>query len=470
MKFILACIKKYYIFVSLIFCIFMAYTIFISYLVQHPPKDKDNFVISSLLSLGNFPVLLKSIGFNSNNITQIYNKNDIPIKTRENLQYGDNTRHKYNEQLLISPQYKNDALLILSRYNGELKQNIVEIIDLIDFSVIHRYTIDFFDLNKQIDFSKYDPSFRNYAIPVRLRSFDIEIDDDLNLYSVLGEYGGPLLKVDQCSKVINLNQDVRAHHSLQRGLDKTFLTLNNNYPINEFVANKLNLKKDTNFKDNGIVRFDEDLNILYSKSLLELLIKNKILPTSFYLQDSKTDPIHANDVEEAVNDTNHWKKGDLFISSRNLSAIIHLRPSDNKIINFIQGPHINQHDIDIISDHEISFFNNNSRIGHGINEFSEILIYDFEDNKFKSKFKNTVEKEKIYSYTGGGHHIFKNGSLLILEQNSARLVMFDKSEEKVLQFTNVYNEDIYPISWFDVIEDKDRIKHLKQLINFRKDC
>ena len=55
-----------------------------------------------------------------------------------------------------------------------------------------------------------------------------------------------------------------------------------------------------------------------------------------------------------------WEKGDLFLSLRNLSAIVHYRPSNNKIINYITGPFIKQHDVDIISDEEIMIFNNNN--------------------------------------------------------------------------------------------------------------
>ena len=41
----------------------------------------------------------------------------------------------------------------------------------------------------------------------------------------------------------------------------------------------------------------------------------------------------------------NWKKGDLFISIRNQSALIHYRPETNKVINYIKGPFYMQHDI-----------------------------------------------------------------------------------------------------------------------------
>ena len=44
----------------------------------------------------------------------------------------------------------------------------------------------------------------------------------------------------------------------------------------------------------------------------------------------------------------------MFFKSRHLSAIIHYRPSSNKVINYITGPFAQQHDVDIISDTEIT--------------------------------------------------------------------------------------------------------------------
>ena len=53
------------------------------------------------------------------------------------------------------------------------------------------------------------------------------------------------------------------------------------------------------------------------------------------------------------------EKGDLFLSLRSQNMIILYRLSTNKIISHITGPFSNQHDVDIISDKEISIFNNN---------------------------------------------------------------------------------------------------------------
>jgi hypothetical protein len=87
------------------------------------------------------------------------------------------------------------------------------------------------------------------------------------------------------------------------------------------------------------------------------------------------------------------EQGDVFLSIRNQSAIIHYRPSTNKVINYITGPFAQQHDVDIISDKEISIFNNNNFFVN--NEHSEVVIYNFETKKFRKLFNDQLQKENF---------------------------------------------------------------------------
>merc|ERR1712093_251491 len=130
------------------------------------------------------------------------------------------------------------------------------------------------------------------------------------------------------------------------------------------------------FLDDSITKINTNGKILYNKSVTEILIENNIVPENFALKSylSKVDdPIHLNDIEPALSDTEYWKKGDVFLSPRHQSAIIHYRPSTNKVINYITGPFAEQHDVDIISNSEISIFDNNNFVVD--NEYSEIVIY-----------------------------------------------------------------------------------------------
>ena len=117
------------------------------------------------------------------------------------------------------------------------------------------------------------------------------------------------------------------------------------------------------FIDDSIIKINTDGKKLFNKSVTEILIENNIVAENFALTtlwSSQLDPIHLNDIEPAFTDTEYWQQGDVFISIRHQHAIIHYRPSTNKVINYITGPFAAQHDVDIISDKEISIFNNNN--------------------------------------------------------------------------------------------------------------
>ena len=49
------------------------------------------------------------------------------------------------------------------------------------------------------------------------------------------------------------------------------------------------------------------------------------------------DPFHLNDIQPALETTENWLQGDLFLSIRDQSMVMHYRPSTNEVINIIEG-------------------------------------------------------------------------------------------------------------------------------------
>ena len=179
-------------------------------------------------------------------------------------------------------------------------------------------------------------------------------------------------------------------------------------PKSKLVRNFLSEK----FSDDSIVKIDSSGKILFNKSVLEILDENNII-IDYYSRGK--DPIHLNDIEPTFSDTDYWKKGDLFLNIRNQDMIVHYRPSNNRVINIIRGPFTWAHDVDVISDKEISIFNNNNNTKNS--DHSEIIIYNFE-KKFRRLFNSQLKKENFKTTTEGLHHIFKDGSLMVEEQES----------------------------------------------------
>ena len=66
----------------------------------------------------------------------------------------------------------------------------------------------------------------------------------------------------------------------------------------------------------------------------------------------------------------------------------------------------------IISDKEISIFNNNNSVLKN-SKFSEVVIYNFETNTFSKKFNQQIQNENFKTYSQGIAEILKDGSMLI---------------------------------------------------------
>ena len=214
----------------------------------------------------------------------------------------------------------------------------------------------------------------------------------------------------------------------------------------------------------------------YKKSIIEIGIENEIFPDNIALPSALSSksslytspsPPYTNDVEPALSDSEYWKKGDVFLSIRNHSAIIHYRPRTNKVINYITGPFAEQHDVDIISEKEISIFNNNNFIVD--NEYSEVVIYNFETKKFRTLFNEQLQKENFKTSSQGLSHIFNDGALMVEEQNHGRIILFNNKGEKEWEFVNKdKNGDIGLVGWSRVIEDELFIEQFKSLVENKK--
>jgi len=371
------------------------------------------------------------------------------------------TKHKDKKRFEQFIPNKRNALLVLPRYDHSLSRSVVDIVDLNNFEVIHTYKHDIAEMNDQVTNTEEFPRIKiddakirfEYRHPLLLSDGSLVSDSD---YSV--EF-----KIDFCSNLEWINDEETFHHS--KMLDHEGNIWAGGYLISRSKYLISRSKKYKDFRDDSITKINSDGKILYKKSIIEILIENKIVDINIFL--SGMDPIHLNDIEPSFSDTEYWKQGDVFMSSRHLSAIIHYRPSTNKVINYITGPFAEQHDVDIISDKEISIFNNNNFFVD--NEHSEVVIYNFETKKFRTLFNDELKKNNFKTEGEGLSHIFKDGSLMVEEQNHGRIILFNNQGEKEWEFVNKdKNGNIGFISWSRVIEDEIFIEQFKSLVKIKK--
>ena len=396
---------------------------------------------------------------------------EIPMRVQDMIKYRTLNlnklkpllKHKDKKRFEQFIEKKRNALLVLPRYEHSLSRSVVDIIDLNDFEVIHTYKHDIEEMNNLVTNTKEFPRLKIDESPTRFTYVHPLLLNDGSLIS----FGGPAFRIDFCSNLLWINDEERFHHSLMFDHEGNIWVGGHMNPRSKYVK-KYSIK---NFIDDSIIKINTDGKILYNKSVTEILIENNIVANNFALTSSLSnlrDPIHLNDIEPAFIDTEYWKQGDLFMSIRSQSAIIHYRPSTNKVINYITGPFAMQHDVDIISDKEISIFNNNNFLIN--NEYSEILIYNFKTKKFRTLFNDQLKKENFKTMTGGLSHIFKDKSLMVDSQDHGRILLFNKEGKKEWEYVNKdKNGDIGNIWWSRIIEDELFIKNFKLMVK-NKTC
>jgi hypothetical protein len=392
---------------------------------------KYSYVIKIALFLANIPLGLNRI-FNNKSI----NPKKPPILTK----------HKEKKRFQQFIKNNREGLLVLPRYDHSLSRAIVDIICLNEFKIIHTYKHDISFTTKNKDSIRF-----GYYHPLLLEDGSLISE---STYS-------PLFKIDFQSNLQWINDEIVFHHSKAIDHEKNIWIPGRLKPFSKYVK-KFQHPIDK-FRDDAIVKINTNGKILFKKSVIEILIENKKGDMINSLKKTVTDPIHLNCIEPAFSNTKYWKKGDLFLSLKHHSAIILYRPNENKIINYITGPFSQQHDVDIISDNEISIFNNNNFFLDG--EFSEVLIYNFQTKQFSKLFNEQLKKENFKTYSSGMSQILKDGALMVEEQNHGRIILFNNKGEKEWEFVNKdKNENIGEVSWSRVIEDDLFVEKFKSLV------
>ena len=379
-------------------------------------------------------------------------------------------RHRTKERYKRYISKNRNELLLLARFDGNIDRSIVEIIDLNNFSTLHTFLPDIDEINRKTNTKKdefksllIDHGKSRYRIthPLLLKNGDL----------VFHSNNSPLVKIDFCSNFIWLNDTDEFHHSNNKDGEGNYWVPTRMFPYS--LDKKFVGKLHGNWADDAITKVSEDGKILFQKSISDIFFENNkeylILGQAKY----NDDPIHLNDIQPALSNSEYWNKGDLFLSFRSLSMIIQYRPSNNKIINILSGFFFHQHDVDIISNKEISIFNNNrlnTIFTTTIFDNSEILIYDFQTKKYYKKFNDTIAKIKMKTETGGLSEILDDGSILIEEQDYGRLIMIDNKGNLEWEFVNKNDKnETYVLNWSRIVDDSDTINNIKNMID-KKEC
>jgi hypothetical protein len=268
-----------------------------------------------------------------------------------------------------------------------------------------------------------------------------------------------LARINSNSEIEWVKNNYETHHSIEQGPDG-FIWISGRRHKTELKG----LIKDEDddlkfqFRDDLIMKIDP-LNgeVLYEKSVIEILKENNIDDLMYSDGQVISDPIHLNDVQPAMYDGDFWKKGDLLVSCRNISTLLLYRASSNKVLWYKQGPWLSQHDGDFYQQDKIVIFGNQVFGGgfyNGIespSDYNSVFVYDFKKDTIYEPFKKMIEKNNIMTRSEGRCDILPNGDIFIEEQNNARILIGDSINKKVEFVKRINDEYIIKPNWSRII-------------------
>ncbi len=293
----------------------------------------------------------------------------------------------------------------------------------------------------------------------------LEPDSSLILNSQLTSL---LAKVDKNNEIVWLKNDKRFHHTIEKDLEGNLWVCTRPFLSGEYdmLPQSYEGYKEV-LMDDEITKLDPATGeILFNKSVLQILIDNGYERLLLGNGQFISDPIHLNDIQPAMEDSEFWKKGDLLISCRNLSTVFLYRPSTDKVIWLKRGPWYNQHDVDFLEQNKIVVFGNNvireeSTIDPKItNEnlffsnkrpHNDVYIYNFDRDSVVTPYSELMKKEGIRTYTSGRSDILPNGDVFVEDTNNGRIVFGDSTNKKIEYVKRIDDEHISSLFWSRLI-------------------
>ena len=352
------------------------------------------------------------------------------------------TKHKSKKKGLNVFKKNIDDLegyILFSRFFREKNKNFVHLFDIKNNKIIYEWNPDINAINKLSNFDRNQKNLEINANRNRYLFYHPYLSKD---GSIITHSSSPLIKIDRCSKLV-WQIDKRFHHSISIDHENNFWI-----PTLEVPGDFKELHNQ--YHDDKIAKVSFDGKLIYEKSVTEILKENDLfnLILNTYYGD---DPIHLNDIEPILDDSSYWKKGDVFLSLRSISAIILFRPATNKIIWYKQGPWRFQHDVDVIDEDKIAIFDNNVTLGWDQSQTNNnIYIYDFKSDKAYKKYEDLFRNNDINSRTGSLYRILDNGDIYVEEENHGRLLM--GTEKGELKWEFIWNS---LINWSRYISEKE---------------
>jgi len=360
----------------------------------------------------------------------------------------------------------NEKYLLLSRFDGDLNDGVVELVDLRDFNVLFKWNPDIDEFWEKIE-DKNSEKWRYLKRDRNDKRFILIHPLFTDNGSLIFKFGSPLVKIDYNSKLEWILDDQIYHHSIEEDYEGNLWVCVSYHPYK--ISKKYVGIKYDNYIDDGVRKLSPNGEILFDKSISELFIENKMEELLFTNTDKfKRDPIHLNDIQPVEYDSKFWKRGDIFISLRNVSIILLYRPSNNKIIWKFNGKTFNQHDVDILNSNTISIFDNNMKMfysGGNVDGNNRVGVYNFLKDEYLFYLNKSLIKEDVKTATGGRSQILPNGDLLVEETNYGRLLYFNNDGSLKWTYVNSSKtNNTFDLGWSRILYENEDLKLIAKFL------
>lgn len=334
-----------------------------------------------------------------------------------------------------------DGYLLLSFYDGDRKTHTVDMVDMKTGLTSFSWPIDADTLlasakrvSKLINFDRWNTERFRAIHPIALPGGDL----------IFKDHSAPALRISPCGDLVWLRDDSLYHHTTEPDHDGNLWFTNRYEPA-------FDPELPDTFYDDGIVLLTPEGKTVFERSFADVMIKQGYDYLLFGRGPYVHDPIHLNDVQPVLKDGKYWKKGDVFVSLRNISALALYRPSSDEILWLKQGPWVHQHDVDIIDSHTVAVFDNN-HINFGskryVDGFNDVVFYDFETDTTYSPYADILMQNDVRTISEGLFSLLPSGHLMVEEENSGRLLIFDADGNLGAEYVNRAEDGFsYSMGW-----------------------
>ncbi len=340
-----------------------------------------------------------------------------------------------------------EGYILLSRYDGTSHRHRIELISMPDMKVRHSWTPDAKTLLEGARRSPFadsdnwnDAHFRQIH-PLLLANGDL----------ILKDHYSPLFRMSACGTRRWMIDSRMFHHSTEADADGNIWV--------PTLAERQSLKRvKKSFREDMLTQIGPDGRILHNVSVPRLLIREGKTDWLFAHEMYNDDPTHLNDIEPVLADGPYWKKGDVFVSLRNVSTILLYRPSTGRIVWMQRGPWLSQHDVDVLDDHRISVYDNNAQdrgAGAFVEGNSHIMIHDFATGQtlVEPTMERVLKAQKFHTLTAGLYTRLPDGSSLVEDVTDARLLIVRPDGKIAAEYVNRAKDgDIYHLGWSRYID------------------